>query len=96
VPNSLICLYGILSTYQPINTSTYQHINLSTHQPINTSTYQHINLSTHQPINTSTPKPTINSDINVVKKRTPVFLLRQAHQNKTKNQLYLDGILFPL
>jgi hypothetical protein len=23
-------------------------------------------------------------------KKTPVFLLRQAHQNKTKNQLYLE------
>jgi hypothetical protein len=27
--------------------------------------------------------------LNRINKKTPVFLLRQAHQNKTKNQLYL-------
>jgi len=45
----------------------------------------------------STADPASNEqreDLGIGKKRTPVFLLRQAHQNKTKNQLYLKrGVL---
>lgn len=43
-----------ISTSQPLNPSTPQHLNTSTSQPHNTSTPQHLNPSTSQPLNPST------------------------------------------